>query len=148
MKRILFASLCASLCLSAQAAVLVDWDAYSGNIDADLTAESVAENLNTGSGLNTISRNGVTYFNKNYTYSSIGWNTTDTLDVDNQYLSFSLSASDGYEMTLTDLVFYINGGNPAPGTGLWGYTTDGGEHWTFSDPIDIQTNAVAGVAQS
>ncbi|MDP0497197.1 MAG: hypothetical protein Q7Q73_13420 [Verrucomicrobiota bacterium JB024] len=148
MKKILFASLCLSVPLISQAAIVATWEAYQGNITGDLSTHELADNMDTGSGLNAISRNGVTYFNKNFTYSSTGWNTTDELVVDSQYLSFSLSAVEGYQMELTDLEFYINGGNPSPGTGMWGYTTDGGSTWTFSDPIAIQSNAITGSAQS
>jgi hypothetical protein len=42
---------------------------------------------------------------------------------------------------LQELTYYINGGNPAPGTGQWGYSTNGGSSWTFSDTIHIQSSS-------
>ncbi|MDP0495550.1 MAG: hypothetical protein Q7Q73_05020 [Verrucomicrobiota bacterium JB024] len=140
MKTLITAGLLFSFALVAQAGTIVAWDVLEGNVTGSLAAGTIAENLDTGTGLNALSRTGVTYFNRNLSYASQNWNTTDTMSVNDQYIAFSVSAAAGYELTLESLDYCIDGGNLAPGTGVWGYTTDGGTSWTFSDTFNIRSN--------
>lgn len=59
-------------------------------------------------------------------FNSSGWNITDTLDLDEHYISFSFQAEVGYFLSVDSLTYRMQSSNTAPNTGLWGYSINGG----------------------
>jgi PEP-CTERM motif len=94
------------------------------------------------------------------TLYSVGWSRSDDFNQSTNYLSFSVAAAAGFELTLDSLDFAISGTATAPKTGRWGYSLDGGqtfvfgtdflldssktpgtETWTFDSPV-VVTNSI------
>jgi hypothetical protein len=108
-------------------AQLLTWDVDSTPATSALAAGTVADNLSSAVGLNTLTRTGLTESTTINSFTSSSWNLSDTFDVDSKYVSFSLAPASGYLMTLTSLDSSIWGSNTAPGTGRWGYRVGDGE---------------------
>lgn len=107
-------------------AQLLSWEMSGVNTASPLVANLTAADLAAISGLNQLSRVGISYTSAANSYNSNTWNITDTFSEANNYLTFTLQASVGYEATFTSLSYNINGSNTGPGTGRWGYSIEGG----------------------
>jgi hypothetical protein len=136
MKKALLTGFCALSFAVPSHAQLLSWELGGVEPTNQLTASIVAANLSTTSGFNTLDRTGVNFQNTTNAFASTGWNTTDGLDPNNQYVSFTLQADPGYEMTLTSLDSVIWGSNTAPKTAQWGYRIGSGS-FAFSDTFDL-----------
>ena len=129
---------------AAQAQTLLTWDMSGDNSPATLPAEGIAANLDTTTGLNTLSRTGLTLASANNSFNSNNWNTTATFGEANKYVSFTLQASGGFEASFTSLNYVVNGSNTAPGTGRWGFKIGSGS-FNLQDPFTM-TFALPGAA--
>lgn len=117
------------------ASIIISWDVTGDSSPATLTADSVVDpNLSTTSGLNTLTRVGLGANAGSNSFNSNGWNFTDTFNEANDYISFKISATTGYSLSVTKLGYAINGSNTAPNTVRWGYSTDGGTTFTLQTP--------------
>jgi hypothetical protein len=136
----------AAFVAAAHAQTLLTWDVSgTGNPSvATLSSSSNAANLSTISGLNTLSRTGLTASQAGNSFASTGWSTNSAFNDADDYVSFSLQASSGFEATFTSLNFVVNGSNTAPNTGRWGYKIGAGS-FTLQDPFTL-TFALPGSA--
>lgn len=126
MKKTLLAILGASaLALSGAHAQVLAFDAQGFSSPVTMEATTIDADLSTTSGLNTLSRTGVTQSTGANSFNSGSWNL-GAFDEADKYISFTLTPEVGFEMTLTSLSYAINGSNTAPGSGRWGYSIDGG----------------------
>jgi hypothetical protein len=112
----------------------------------------------------TIGRTGVSWATLNNSFNSNGWSSntgTDTSSLslaNSSYISFTTTAADNYDLTLTSLQYAINGTNTAPNAGVWAYSIDGGSlvfqtsftlsastaslsTWTFDSSIEVSAGS-------
>jgi hypothetical protein len=141
-------ALIASIFLATVAGVnaqLLTWDVQgvSGNVTT-LTANTTAADLETTSGLNTLSRTTLVPAPAGNSFSSNTWNI-GTFNEATNYFSFSLTPTAGNQATFTNLQYHINGSNTAPGTGRWGYSVGGGA-FTLQDTFAITFTAPGSLA--
>jgi len=120
----------------ASAQSLLSWDVAGVPSTNSLTATTIAENLDLSSGLNQLERVGVTGNATTSSFSSTGWNITDTFDENDKYVNFTLRTSPGHEMTLTSLNSVVWGSNTAPKTARWGYRVGEGA-FVLSDTFNL-----------
>jgi hypothetical protein len=128
---------------AAQAQSLLTWDMSGVVATNSLSSTTVAANLQTGGSLNALTRLTVSNNNAANAFAGNNWNLTSTFDETQRYFTFTLQAQSGYEMTLTNLGFTINGSNTAPNTGRWGYSVGGGAFVlqnTFTIPFTLPTS--------
>jgi hypothetical protein len=128
MKKTLFAILgLAAVSLAGVNGQLLSWDmsGIAGN-STSVTALTIASNLETTAGLNTLTRTGLTAATLANSFNSSNWTLTNTFDESNKYISFSLTPSPGYQFTSSNISYAINGTNTAPNTGRWGYKIGSG----------------------
>lgn len=142
MKKLLtFLGLAATALVSnIQAQSLLAWDVNGVAATNTLTANTIAANLSTTSGLNQLTRVGVLSSSTTNSYASTNWNTTSVFDEGARYVSFTLQADAGYEMTLTSLDSVVWGSNTAPKTARWGYRIGTGS-FVLSDTFDLTSSA-------
>jgi len=117
-------------------AQLLSWELGGVEPTNQLTASIVAANLSTTSGFNTLDRTGVGFQNTTNAFASTNWNITSVFDQNDKFVSFTLRADPGYEMTLTSLDSVIWGSNTAPKTARWGYKIGSGD-FVLSDTFDL-----------
>jgi hypothetical protein len=72
-------------------------------------------------------------------FANTNWNNTATFNKDLSYMTFTVAATGGYQLNLTDLKYSINGSNTLPNQGQWGYSLDGGATFTMQ-PIFATSN--------
>lgn len=120
----------------ATAQSILSWDVAGVPATNSLPATTIAENLDLSSGLNQLGRVGVAGNATVSSFSSTGWNITDSFDENDKYVNFTLQASPGYEMTLTSLDSVVWGSNTAPKTARWGYRVGTGS-FVLSDTFDL-----------
>jgi len=137
MKNLISTTLCIFALSVVSYAQLLSWEMSGVNTADPLVANSIAGDLQVGVGLNTLSRVGVVYASAANSYNSNTWNATDVFNEADQYLSFTLQASPGFELNLESLTYNINGSNTGPGTGRWGYSVGGGA-FVLQDPFANQ----------
>jgi len=108
---------------SSQSAVILGWElAGEGTpVVTSSIAETKDANLTSSSSYNSLTRTGLGASAAGNAFSSNGWNLTNTFNENDDYISFSLLPSSGYQVTLESLNYVMNGSNTAPGTGRWGY---------------------------
>lgn len=122
---------------TARTDVILAWDVSGDTSPATLTADTINSALDTTSGLNTLSRTGLSNPGGGNSYNSNGWNVSDTFSNSNDYISFSLSPAAGQVIELTSLQFVHNGSNTGPNNGLWGYSVNGGAFVTMDSPFTL-----------
>jgi len=144
MKKLLLTGLCALAISGTSQAQLLSWDVNGVAATNTLGATTVAANLATTAGLNELSRVGVLSNTTANTYGSTNWNL-GAFDENNFYVTFSLQADPGYEMTLTSLDSVIWGSNTAPKTARWGYKIGSGS-FVLSDTFDL-TGSISGASR-
>lgn len=123
--------------------VLVSWDVAGTGSPAvnTLAATTITNHLSTGAGLNVLSRTGLTASDASNSFSSTGWNITDTFNAANDFISFTLGAAPGYQATVTSLVYDMSATSSAPNGGRWGYSIAGGA-FVLQDRISIPSNGI------
>jgi hypothetical protein len=123
--------------------VLVSWDVLgTGSPAVDtLAATTITNHLSTGAGLNVLSRTGLTPLNTADAFNSGNWNTTDTFNEADDYISFTLGAAPGYRATVASLVYDMSATSSAPNGGRWGYSIAGGA-FVLQDRISIPSNGI------
>lgn len=137
MKKVFTAIIASVFCAGlTQADVILAWDMQGVNTNAPVSASSVGADVSTDSGLNSLSRNGLTYASAGNSYNSSAWNITSTFNEADDYLSFRVQATSGFTLQLETLQYVVNGSNTGPGTGRWGYSIDGGA-FTLQDTFSI-----------
>jgi hypothetical protein len=142
MKKILIAVLgLTALSLAGVNGQILSWNmqGVAGN-STTVTAQSIASNLETTSGLNTLSRTGLNAAPVSNAFNSNNWNVTSTFDESNKYISFSLTPISGFQITATNLSYAINGTTTAPNTGRWGYKV-GSASFVLQNPFSLTNPA-------
>ncbi len=135
MKKTLLAVLSlAAVSLAGVNGQVLSWDmqGVAGN-STTVPANTIASNLETTAGLNTLSRTGLTAATAGNSFNSTNWNNTSTFNEADKYISFSLTPSSGYQITTSSLTYAVNGSNTAPNTGRWGYKIGSGS-FVLQDP--------------
>jgi hypothetical protein len=142
MKKILITILgLTALSLAGINGQILSWNmlGVAGN-STTVTAQSIASNLETTSGLNRLSRAGLNAAPLSNAFNSNNWNVTSTFDESNKYISFSLTPISGFQITATNLSYAINGTTTAPNTGRWGYKV-GSASFVLQDPFSLANPA-------
>jgi hypothetical protein len=103
---------------------ILAWDVagHGTPVDATLNASSVGASI---SGVPALSRVGLTGTGAGNSFNSTAWNNTSTFNQDNQYITFTLTAT-APGIIIQSLEFAMNGSNTAPGTDRWGYSVNNG----------------------
>lgn len=129
--RFLFFAACVLGPITVSAQLLV-WDVSGQNPSGSLTATSVAANLQSGSGYNALTRNGVIYSSAANSFNSSNWTNSASLDTTSaNSISFTLAALPGYQVTVSSLQFAMWGSSTAPKNGVWAYRIDNGAYTTL-----------------
>ena len=76
-------------------------------------------------------------------FNSAGWNTTNTFNELDDYVSFFMQAQSGFEATYTAISYVLGASPTAPNSALWGYKVGGGQFvlqspFTLPNSISIQ----------
>jgi hypothetical protein len=116
--------------------VILAWDMQGINTNAAVTASTIDADASTDAGLNSLSRNGLTYASAGNSYNSTAWNITSTFNEADDYLSFRVRAASGFTLQIETLQYVVNGSNTGPGTGRWGYSINGGA-FTLQDTFSV-----------
>ncbi len=131
-----------ALTIGAHAQILI-WDVSGDSSPATLLADVINVNLQTSSSLNTLTRVGLGNPGAANAYNSNGWNLTNTFNESDDYITFTLQATSGYEATFTSLQYAMNGSGTGPGTGRWGYRIGSGSftlQTTFAIPSALPSS--------
>jgi hypothetical protein len=59
-------------------------------------------------------------------FASTNWNNTANFDQNSAYITITVTPLAGYQLSLTDLKYSVNGSNTLPNQGMWGYSDGGG----------------------
>src|SRR3954462_14963156 len=127
-KALLTVAIISVAALAARADVELAWDVSTHGSPADTTLQASTINPNltdtgVGDGLNELMRTGVNPNATANSFASTNWNTTNTFNESDKYVGVTLTPNTS--VTLTSLDYAINGSSTAPGTGLWGFSTQG-----------------------
>lgn len=124
----------------SQADVIVGFD-MAGTTTDPLAANTLDANVTLNAGL---ARTGLGTPSSANNFGSNGWNVTDVFSPDDDYISFSLTPDEGFQLTLTDISWNrINASSTGPGNGRWGYSI-GGDAWVYQTDFAITTANAAG----
>ncbi|MBA3849937.1 MAG: hypothetical protein C0502_08060 [Opitutus sp.] len=116
----------------AAPAQLLVWDVSGQNPSGSLTATTIASGLQSGSGFNALTRNGVVYASAASSFNSSNWTNSASLDMGSaNSISFTLAPLSGYQLTLSSLQFAMWGSSTAPKNGVWAYRIDNGAYTTL-----------------
>lgn len=147
MKKILTLFLLLGSLAGAKAVTVLSWNPLDqtivGSTINPLAANSTVDpNLATGGGLNTLTGVGILSGSITNGFGGNSWNTTDTFEPTSDYISFSVQAGSGFELTLSSISFAVNGSNSGPATGRWGYSIGGGS-FVLQDTFTITGTATS-----
>jgi hypothetical protein len=131
---------------TVRADVMDAWDVsgHGSPFDPTLGATTIAPNLSTAPGLNTLSRTTVNGTSANNSFNSNNWNT-GAFDQNTNYISFTIQPNSGFSVTLTSLDYAMNGSNTAPRAGMWGYSIAGGS-FVFQSQFSLLNAAPASLS--
>ena len=91
-------------------------------------ATTISGNLSTTIGLNSLTRaSGLDAASGGSMFNSAGWNTTNTFNELDDYVSFFMQAQAGFEATYTAISYLLGASPTAPNSALWGYKVGGGQ---------------------
>lgn len=120
---------------------IAQWDVQGSGTPA-VTSLSAVSSDGFLAAVPALTRVGVTGAGAGNSFNSQGWNLTSTLVTNNDYITFTVAATTGYQLTLTSLDYAMNGSNTAPGTDQWGFSTDSGATWTMEPVFHVLNPAV------
>ncbi len=128
---------------------VVAWE-MNGNAGSEATvnASTIASNLNTstlsrGIGLN-VSTLGNAFSSTSFTNGGVQANAI----ANNEYLQFQVSASSGYQVSLSTLDATFRRSSTGPNTFIWRYSNDGVNFNDIGTPFSYTVNAGNGTAQA
>jgi hypothetical protein len=135
MKKFLIASmgLVAAVVLAASissAQSITAWDVSGHGSPSDSSLAPATSDANVAF-IPSLTRFGVGASAAGNSFSASNWNASATsVDVNNDYFTFTVQANGGYQLNLTSLSFNMCGSNTAPNQDAWGYSINGGA-WTI-----------------
>jgi len=147
-KKLLIAVLVCGVALAAQGDLILAWDVQGhGNRRTPRWGPAQLRRISTRAADSTHSRAKAQPEPTRPTRSTARTGTSRrTFNSGNNYISFSLDASPGYEVQLTSLDYAINGSNTGPRNGRWGYTTDSGANWTYQTDFTVLNPAATSLS--
>jgi hypothetical protein len=97
------------------------------NATTSFSATTISGNLSTAIGLNSLTRaSGLAAESGGSMFNSAGWNTTNTFNELDDYVSFSMQAQSGFEATYTAMSYLLGASSTAPNSARWGYKIGAG----------------------
>ena len=113
------------------------WDVAGINAvsNPNFSATTSASNITGGQ----LSLTGLSASSTNNTYGGSNWNLTDTFDDTNDYISFSVAPTSGYEVTYSSLEWDQGVTSTAPNTSRWGYKIGAGA-FSLQTPFTVSGN--------
>ncbi len=129
---------------NVRADVILGWNVFGVNSPATWTANGgIDADLETGSGWNTLTRVGLGNPGGSTAFVGNGWNITDTFNANDDYFTFSLRATAGDELSMSNLQYVTSASATAPATARWGYSIDGGA-FVLQDPFTLTAPSSTG----